>query len=245
MAQRDRFGVMVGLASLIALKLLVCLPQPVHSYEPSTHEEIGARAVDRSDLDTILKAQYGVGAGIEHAINGRTVRAWAALGAAEEDVPPFRSLNHFHNPLKPWAQAGGPLGQSSVYWQQNLNQGIGGTWSWPMARQRFFDFLTLPSLAAREQALANTARALGHVMHLVQDAASPAHTREDPHPIHDGYEARIEELRASLDAALRSRFEGLLAAPSILPSPRQAERTSKTIAASPRSTPTAGPSPRS
>ena len=52
---------------------------------------------------------------------------------------------------------------------------------------------------------------------MVQDAASPAHTREDPHPIHDGYESRIEELRGSRDAALRSRFQAFLAAPSTLP----------------------------
>jgi hypothetical protein len=55
-------------------------------------------------------------------------------------------------------------------------------------------------------------------MHMVQDAASPAHTREDPHLIHDGYEARIEELRMSRDAALRSRFQAFLDASSTLPS---------------------------
>ena len=217
MAPSERRIATPGLASLMSLGLLLGIAEPVGSYEPETHREISATAINRSSLDDVLKTQYGVDEGILFAINGENVRTWVEIGAVREDVPPFRSLNHFHNPLKPWAQAGGLLGQSSVYWQQTLNQGIGGTWSWPMARQRLFDFLTLPSPVAREQALADTARALGHVMHLVQDAASPAHTREDPHPIHDGYEARIEELRASLDAALRSRFEGLLAAPSILP----------------------------
>jgi hypothetical protein len=53
---------------------------------------------------------------------------------------------------------------------------------------------------------------------MVQDAASPAHTREDPHLIHDGYEARIEELRVSRDATLRSRFQAFLNASSTLPS---------------------------
>ena len=148
----------------------------------------------------------------------RTVQTWIAIGATREDFPATRSLNHFHSPLKPWASAGGPLGQSSVYWQQNPDQGLGGTWSWPVARQRLFEFLTLPTPTAREGALADTARALGQVMHMVQDAASPAHTREDPHLIHDGCEARIEELRASRDATLRSRFQAFLAASSTLPS---------------------------
>ncbi|MCI0372141.1 MAG: hypothetical protein L0214_12405 [candidate division NC10 bacterium] len=52
-------------------------------------------------------------------------------------------------------------------------------------------------------------------MHMIQDATSPPHTRDDPHPIHDGYEARVEELRQTN----RARFNQLLTAPSIFPSP--------------------------
>jgi hypothetical protein len=157
------------------------------SYAPATHTEIGRTAVVRSDLDAILKAQYRVDRGATFVVNGETVQTWIAIGATSEDFPATRSLNHFHSPLKPWASAGGLLGQSSVYWQQNPDQGLGGTWSGPVARQRLFEFLTLPTPAAREGALADTARALGQVMHMVQDAASPAHTREDPHLLHDGY----------------------------------------------------------
>lgn len=185
------------------------------SYAPATHTEIGRAAVDRSDLDAILRAQYRLDRGAKFVVNGETVQTWIEIGATREDFPETRSLNHFHSPLKPWASAGGLLGQSSIHWQQNPDQGLGGTWSWPVARQRLFEFLTLPTPAAREQALADTARALGQIMHMVQDAASPAHTREDPHLIYDGYEARIEELRASRDATLRSRFQAFLdAAPS-------------------------------
>src|SRR4030095_8079291 len=179
---------------------------------------MGAVAVDRSNMDSILKSQYQVDLGTAFTVNARTIQAWMRLGAAREDFPATRSLNHFHSPLKPWASAGGLLSQSSVYWQQNPDQGLGGSWSWPFARQRMFEFLTLPTPAAREGALADTARALGQVMHMVQDAASPAHTRADPHLIHDGYEARIEELRVSRDATLRSRFQAFLNASSTLPS---------------------------
>ena len=215
MTRSDRLVVVVVAAGILGLTLGVI--ESAQSYAPSTHAEIGATAVDRSNLDTILKSQYDFERGTALTINGQTVRGWIAVGATREDFPAFRSLNHFHNPLKPWPSGGGPLGQSSVYWQQNPDQGFGGTWSWPVARQRLFEFLTLPSPMAREQALADTARALGQVMHMLQDAASPAHTREDPHLIRDGYEARIEEIRASADATLRARFEALLAAPSALP----------------------------
>jgi hypothetical protein len=202
----------IGILGLLGMR------DSASSYAPSTHREIGRTAVDRSDLDSILKAQYGVDLGARLVVNGETIQTWVEIGAAREDVPAIRSLNHFHSPLRPWVGAGGILGQSSIYWQQNPAQGLGGTWSWPIARQRLFEFLTLSAPAAREQALADTARALGQVMHMIQDAASPAHTREDPHLIRDGYEARTEELRRSNDTTLRSRFQAFLDTPSTVPS---------------------------
>jgi hypothetical protein len=205
-------------AAACSLGLLLALGGPAMSYAPGTHAEIGAFAVDRSSLDSVLKTQYRIDLGATTVVAGQSIRTWIATGATREDFPEIRSLNHFHSPLRPWASAGGLLGQSSIYWQQNPEQGFGGTWSWPIARQRLFEFLTLPTPAAREQALADTARALGHAMHVVQDAASPAHTREDPHLLHDGYEARIEELRSSRDAALRSRFQAFLDTASTMPS---------------------------
>ena len=216
MNQHDRIILTACAAGIFTL--LVGLREPAWSYTPITHAEIGAIAVDRSRVDSVLKSEYRVGLGSAAVVAGQSIRDWIATGAAWEDVPATRSLNHFHSPLKPWAGAGGILGQSSIYWQQNPQQGLGGTWSWPVARQRLFEFLTLSAPAAREQALADTARALGQTMHMIQDAASPAHTREDPHLIRDGYEARIEELRGSRDAALRSRFQAFLDTASTVPS---------------------------
>jgi len=200
---------------VVSLGLFLGVAQPVRSYERGTHEEISDTAVARSKLDAILKTQYGVQAGIEERIAGQAIRRWIRNGASLEDVPSFRARNHFHNPLQPWPQAGGLFGQSSIYWQQNPSQGLGGTWSWPLARRRFFESLTLPSKGDRGTALADTAQALGQVMHLIQDATSPPHTRDDPHLIHDGYEARVEELRQ----ANLTRFNQLLAAPPVSPSP--------------------------
>ena len=107
MAPSERRIATPGLASLMSLGLLLGIAEPVGSYEPETHKEISATAINRSSLDDVLKTQYGVDEGILFAINGENVRTWVEIGAVREDVPPFRSLNHFHNPLKPWAQAGG------------------------------------------------------------------------------------------------------------------------------------------
>ena len=216
MNQHDRIVLAACTAGLFGL--VPGLREPAWSYAPLTHTEIGAVAVDRSRVDSVLKRDYGVDLGSAAVVAGQSIRDWIATGATREDIPATRSLNHFHSPLKPWPGAGGILGQSSIYWQQNAAQGLGGTWSWPTARQRLFEFLTFSAPAAREQALADTARALGQVMHTIQDAASPAHTREDPHLIRDGYEARIEEIRRSNDATLRSRFQAFLDTPSTVPS---------------------------
>ena len=188
---------------------------PALSYAPATHSR------DRRDG----RRSLGSGLDLEGSVSALTGSTFDVNGADRSrpgsGSAPTRRMSRRSGPSttftirsSPGRARAGLLGQSSIYWQQNADQGVGGTWSWPVARQRLFDFLTLSAPAAREQALADTARALGQVMHVVQDAASPAHTREDPHPIHDGYEARIEELRASLDDTLRSRFQALLAAPS-------------------------------
>jgi hypothetical protein len=217
MSSTQRCMSVVRIGTVIGVSLACAWPRPLHSFEPETHREISTTAVDRSTIDLVLKTQYGIEEGTRFAVSGEDLRTWVGIGGNREDVPPFRSLNHFHNPLKPWTQAGGVLGRSSIHWQQADDQGAGGTWSWSVARRRFFDFLTRPSRSERGAALADTARALGQVMHMVQDAASPAHTRGDPHLIHDGLEERIEEIRASRDASLRARFEALLAAASPIP----------------------------
>lgn len=181
------------------------LAGPASAYEPGTHANIGARAVDVSSVDGILKNQFSLLDGRNQSLlsptgQAFTFRQWIAIGAYYEDVPSFRALNHFHNPLRPWPDAGLNVagvspGESSVYWQQNPGQGSGGTWSWPSARARFYDFLTGSSQAGRNAALADVARAVGHMSHLIQDATSPPHTRNDPHLVYDGYEATMERFR--------------------------------------------------
>jgi hypothetical protein len=217
------------LAGIVGLGLLLGSPRFLRAYEPETHEEISLKAVDRSRVNAILKSQYAVGGGVSQLAAGKAIQRWIQDGANQEDVPFTRALNHFHNPLLPWDQAGLTIGlqvgQSSVLWQQNPDQRdvlglfFEDTWSWPIARTRFLDFLTQPNPADRERALADTARALGQMMHLIQDATVPAHVRNDPHVVFDGYEARMEEMRANQDPAIRARFQSLLSLPSVFPSP--------------------------
>jgi hypothetical protein len=177
---------------------------PMFAYEPGTHRRIEERAVDVSTADRVLKDQFSLFAGKNQVLRANTgqaltLRDWIGEGAYMEDTPFFRPRNHFHTPLLAWPAAGlnsgGLSGDSSVYWQQAADQSFGGTWSWPFARRRFHDFLTSSNQADRDAALADVARAIGHMSHLIQDATSPPHTRNDAHIVYDGYEKTMERFR--------------------------------------------------
>jgi hypothetical protein len=145
-----------------------------------------------------------------------------------------RNNNHFHNPLEPLLEHAGlnlklwiPIpqrwpkppsffhleGQSSVVWAQNPNQDphqeLGGNWSWHDARDYFYKGLTLEEKTQREEALGKAFRALGQLMHLVQDLSVPAHTRNEVHGLIFHYEAWLEKVRL-LDF---KTFQGFLATP--------------------------------
>jgi hypothetical protein len=71
--------------------------------------------------------------------------------------------------------------QSSILWSQNPNQDFGGKHSWQDMRNSYFNALTATNTADRKKYYAETFESLGHLIHLVQDAATPAHTRNDWH----------------------------------------------------------------
>jgi hypothetical protein len=79
-------------------------------------------------------------------------------------------------------------------WAQNQNQDVGGKWSWHDARDYFYKGLTATGKAARDSFFAKTFRALGQLMHLVQDASVPSHTRNDIHAVYH-YESWVEDVR--------------------------------------------------
>ena len=149
-------------------------------------------AAVHSTLDEILRVQLGLNGGLGTAVHGQVLTAWLGRGGQREDDS-IRYLNHFHDPLVDWSAAGllGGLGQSSVLWGQNAS--LSG-WSWQDVRNAYFEALTRPSLADREARLTRTFEGLGRQAHLVQDAASPGHTRNDPHALYN-YESLVDDVR--------------------------------------------------
>jgi hypothetical protein len=181
---------LVRLSVIISAIVLTAAVAPLFSYDLPIHAAIAGKAVNVSSLPLYLESQLGFGQGTQETILGQTVEQWIILGARLEDIPATRVRHHFHNPLRPWTQAGLTfgirLGESSTLWNQEpshdgyLLAGT-GSWSWHNARQQYLESLGGSTKAQREKSLADLFRSLGQGTHLLQDATVPAHVREDPH----------------------------------------------------------------
>jgi len=190
-----------GLVLLLAGTFAWALNEPSHSL-------INQEATNRSSLNAFLQEHLGMPDGIRTPIRGTTesrrVEQWIQLGGAREDestnleylTGKARSFRHFHDPLLAWDRSGlfYPLTippritrfESSIRWAQRTDQDREtghGNYAWPHARRYFLTALTDPNPTVREQAFADTFRALGQTMHLVVDASVPEHVRNDPHPM--------------------------------------------------------------
>ena len=106
--------------------------------------------------------------------------AWIIQGAKEEDTP-IRWMNHFYNP----ETGRGLLAFASAkdWTGQNLKQSLypKGNQTWQKA---------IESYAKGDEKGAFIA--LGHNLHLIEDMAVPAHTRDDIHPTGDPYESWVK-----------------------------------------------------
>ena len=172
-------------------------PSWVNAFDDGAHEALSERATRISNLDNFLKSvlpfEFFNGRN-ENIFNGLRVEQLINQGAFDEDRPIlWRPRHHFHNPRLAWGEAGWrpppfsiQLGDSSVKWSQNENQTVGGKHSWKDARDSYFQALTATTDSERKRLYAETFRSLGHLIHLVQDAAVPSHTRNDTHISYKG-----------------------------------------------------------
>ncbi len=180
-------------------------------YSKGTHEVLNEKALTISIVDSYLKNNLAFPDGIEEKISGesgtKTVNYWIRGGGRTEDDS-FRYKNHFHNPLEEnWNEAGLSdifSGDSSIVWAQDINQ----EWSWKNARNYYYLALTNATKEERDQNFANLFRALGQVMHLIEDSSVPAHSRNDTHLLYnyEKYLKALQESRKPSDVALFNSF---------------------------------------
>ncbi len=119
-----------------------------------------------------------------------------------------RAFNHFHDPTKEWNNAGldnvinnlylvnylrYPV--SAILWgldsgRQDFIWNFSGDWSWGNAKELYYIYLAGKNFEGdlianteveRNAHLADSLRAVGQVMHLLQDMSVPLHTRNDVH----------------------------------------------------------------
>ncbi len=185
------------LSLFFAVSQVCLLYRGIQAFDDEAHRNLSARSVQVSTLDNFLETSLGFEFPFktdEIIHNNRSVRQLFQDGALDEDRPIlWRPRHHFHNPRLPWDQAGWrpppfsvQLGKSSVMWSQDENQSVGGKHSWKDARDSYFNALTATDPTQRRQYWAETFRSLGHLIHLVQDAAVPSHTRNDTHVSYKG-----------------------------------------------------------
>jgi hypothetical protein len=173
-----------------------------------THKDLSEYAAKNSVLD-ISKGNYMKTLGFNNGLTEKFVwmnKSWSVLlwlrdGAFYEDAGSIpqgiagtaRYINHFHNPLKPWTEAGlndtvvgfHYAGESSLLWAQDSTKQsgwLGGDWTWQATRIFFYNALTKSTNTERQAYFAQMFRGLGHQMHLIQDASQPDHVRNDAHP---------------------------------------------------------------
>ncbi len=181
----------------ISLAFLLIVVNSLYALEVVTHrainEYIAKSAFVGFSLDDYIKQQLGMQKGYDEKLLGKEVFLWLSDGGAFEDKPPecfipyMRSRHHFHNPIDNSGFSGisdtGILsGMSATDWaMQPVGSQSCGCYSWNDARDYYYKALTSADKATREANFAATFRAVGQVMHLVQDMSMPEHTHNDGH----------------------------------------------------------------
>jgi hypothetical protein len=169
------------------------------AYDLDTHRNVSRRALAASvvpnsfSLDSDLAGNTALLQFVPFFSKVQKIPKWVADGAADEDaIFPWdsgdnptvaRFRDHFYNPLN---GSGYPLPPPLAYpapdWAlEDEGDCVFQTLSWKDARDRYYDYFTKETPAARENGLALTFYTLGHVLHLIEDMASPQHTRMDSH----------------------------------------------------------------
>jgi len=187
---------------LLSILFILLYSKTVSGLSEDTHELINRRVAETTlpdgfSLGDYLINQLGLAEGILEEFDNKNVRRWLELGGRYEDSPlgfipligpligyTVRSINHFHDPIADVGYHYGFFsGMSSIDWAllDAQTQEL-GYYSWHDVRDYYYKALTSADQNTRNTNFAETFRGIGQLMHHVQDATSPPHTRNDQHP---------------------------------------------------------------
>lgn len=160
------------------------------AFELDTHRDITRAAFGRSRVADTLR---DLGIDPQRRLTAGFLRGsdppvgWLVTGVRDEDATVSAELaryrHHFYDPINNRGLTTSLVrGERAPDWALEDRQEFSSQdFSYHDARQAFFAALTGRAQADREAALARLLKILGHVIHLVQDMASPPHTRNDSH----------------------------------------------------------------
>jgi hypothetical protein len=162
------------------------------AYDVGTHSRISREAAVASSLPTVLTMlQMSLNTKLDatqiaRRDNDGTAVGWIREGSIREDGEgncDTRVRNHFYNPINNAGYFRGAFqGAPSPDWGlEDVAANGGQDFSYADARNYFWNALTATDGNEHDHNLALTFRSLGQVIHLIQDAAQPQHTRNDSH----------------------------------------------------------------
>jgi hypothetical protein len=162
---------------------------PVSAFKLTAHLAISDAAYARSSVFQLMK-DIDIDGARPLVLSGRSHLPveWLRKGAQDEDdfvsANLLRFRNHFYDPYRNRGLAWGvELGEAAPDWALEDTEYWTQQYSYRDAREAFFNALTFAGKDGREAELARTCEILGHVIHLIQDMAVPAHTRNDIHNV--------------------------------------------------------------
>jgi len=161
------------------------IPQTM-ALEVETHrlinEFVAQNTLSGFSLDDYLKKQLGMHDGIKTDVKNQKIFLWVGDGGEKEDsYIGIRCLNHFHDPISNTGLAGQYSARQWALMDAGSQSVLFENYSWYDARSYYYTALTALDKLTRETHYAKTFRALGQVMHLVQDMSVPEHARKDIH----------------------------------------------------------------
>ena len=175
----------------VTLSMITFTSSP--AYDTTTHSMMSLAATNASSIHSVLAAlqmdtssKLYAEAIARPEVNDGTAAGWIEEGSVVEDGDSdcdSRVRNHFYNPLENAGYSRGVIqGAPSADWGLEDRASIDGqAYSYGDARSFFWSALTADTDTERQKSLAMTFRSVGQVVHLIQDAAQPQHTRNDSH----------------------------------------------------------------
>ena len=169
--------------SVFALLFALSASTETMAYEERAHRAMSRQAFIEARLSGAL-AHLSIGPddtfkAFSVAKGPYTAAEWIREGGVDEDVPPWRVVNHFYDPIN---RTGMVFGVPSPEWAFESNgDEPSQSHSYADARRALYRGLTAADPSERSRELGHAFYALGHVIHLIQDLAQPQHTRNDAH----------------------------------------------------------------